>query len=93
MHTLFEQKTTKHGLDKLSVMCHFIPVIESNGNSIQKELNRLKSFIVSQIKRGTNPQEELNLMQGILDYVKSDPGTNERTTAMDYLFDLKFLND
>lgn len=93
MNTLFEDKTTKHGLDKLSVICHFIPVIESNADSIEKRLNRLKSFIVSQIKRGTNPQEEMNLMQGILDYVKSDPGTNDRIKAMDYLFDLKFLND
>lgn len=93
MPTLYSDTTTQYGLDKLAVMLHFMPVLHSDGYSIEKELNKLKSFIVSQIKRGTTPKEELNLMQGILDYVKSEPGSNERTTSMDYLFDLKFLQN
>lgn len=91
-HTLFEDKTSKHGLDKLRLMIRFIPVIEcTERGNLDKELNKLKSYLVSQIKRGTTPQEEINLLQGFRNYFNSEPGSNDRTTAMDYLFDLKFL--
>jgi hypothetical protein len=79
----------KHGIDKLDILIHFMPLLE--GNKVEKNFNRLKSYIVSQIKRGITKQEEVNLMEGIVKYVQSEPGTNERMKSMIYLFNLEFL--
>lgn len=89
-----QQMKTKHGVDKTDLMIRFMPVLEARGSrKLRNSFNRLKSFICQQIKRGITPQEDIRLSEGILKYVQSDPGTNERFQAMDYLFELKFLED
>ena len=85
--------TTKYGVCKLKLMVHFMAVIETKLSKVKGNFTRFKSFIVSQIKRGITPEEEKNLLEGIHNYLKSDQATNERMAAMDYIFELKFLND
>lgn len=85
--------TTKYGIDKTRLMLRFIPVIHATTEKkIDKGLNKLKSFLVQQIKRGITPQENLALLEGIRNYIISDSGTNERMDAIDYLFNLKFID-
>lgn len=84
--------TTKYGIDKTKLMVRFIPVIEATTEKkIDKGLNKLKSFLVQQIKRGITPQENLALLE-IRNYIISDSGTNERMDAIEYLFNLKFID-
>ena len=83
---------TKSGLDKLELMVRFISIIETKKSKVDNESNRTKSWLVQQLKRGLTPSEEVNLMQGILNYIQSDGETNERIEAMKYLFEAEFLN-
>lgn len=82
---------TIHGISKLDIIIRFISVIEATPGTAGFRLNRFKSFLVEKFKRGITPTENANLAQGILNYIQSDPGTNERMNAMNYLFELKFL--
>lgn len=84
---------TKHGIDKLQLMVKFIHVFECEPRNAKSELNKLKSYLVSQLHRGIHPEEDLNLYNGILAYIQSEPATNGRTEAMKYLFELTFLNE
>lgn len=83
---------TKHGIDKLELMIKFMPVVEARGSrQINKSLDKLKSFLVEKLKRGITPQENIDLLQGCLDYTRSYAATTERTKAMNYLFNLEFI--
>lgn len=96
METFFDKelKTKNFGFDKLATMLFFIPVLEaSSEKKLKKAFARLKSFLVQQLQRGITIQEDIDLMKGCQNWIMSDPGTNERFEAMDYLFDLQFLND
>jgi hypothetical protein len=94
MNKLFDRADkTKHGIDKLDIMVHFLPVIESSGRKAKNNFTRFKSFLCEKLKRGITAVEEKNLLEGIVKYLQSEQATNARTEAMDYLFDLKFLND
>lgn len=85
---------TKHGIDKLNLMLFFMPVLDAgSGNQLNKAMDKLKSFLVEKLKRGITAEENISLLQGCLDYTKSDAGTPERFAAMNYLFELKFLKD
>lgn len=89
---LDKELKTKHGIDKLKIMLYFIQILEEKSTKkIRKHSNRLKSFICQQLKRGITPQEEIGLWEGVCNYIKSEPQTKERATAMEYLFELKFL--
>ncbi len=89
-----KELTTKFGIDRLRLMLFFMPLLEANSSKkADRTLNRLKSFLVQQIKRGITAKENLDLLQGCYEWVKSDAQTNERLKAMDYLFDLEFLSD
>ena len=89
---LIKDRKTKFGIDQLDVAIMLLPIIESRGNhQASKALNRFKSFLVQKLKRGITSTEEINLMQGLLDYVRSEPGTNERMKAINYLNELEFL--
>jgi hypothetical protein len=79
----------KHGIDKLQLMAKLMPILE--GQKVKSNYNKLKSYLVSQLKRGITPREEENLCQAIVDYVQSDAASNERIRAMDNLFNLKFI--
>jgi hypothetical protein len=79
---------TKHGIDKLQILVKFFPIIHDGNTSAY---NKLKSFLVCALKRGIKSEEEINMCQGIINYVNSEPGTNERLSAMQYLFNLEFL--
>lgn len=87
------ENTTKHGIEKLELMVRFMSVLEIGESTAEKEFNRFKSWMVEKLKREITPQEEFDLMQGILDYVKSDPATNERFAAMKVLFNMEFIKD
>lgn len=90
----FDRKMkTRQGIDKLQVMVKFMYVVESEVSKLEGNLNRFKSFLCEQLKRGITPEEELSLLSGIDRYIKSNAGENERLEAMDYLFELKFLKD
>lgn len=82
--------TNRIGFDRLDIMVHFLPVLESE--NIEKDMNELKSFISDQIKRELETEEEINLYDGLINYVSSEPATDERSEAMNYLFDFHFLN-
>lgn len=85
--------TTKQGVDKLRLMLHCMSVIEfKSEKQTTKAIDKLKSFLVQQLKRGITPQENIDLLEAIRQYIISDPETNERTSAMNNLFNLKFIN-
>jgi len=86
----FELKT-KHGIDKLQLMCKFLPII--HGENCEEDFDEFKLWINEQIKRDMTDLEELNLMYGASDFIRSDPGTNERDIAMKYLFNADFLDE
>lgn len=82
-------ETTKYGIQTLQLMARLWYVFDGN----EKDYNKFKSWIVSQINRGITKEEELDLMQGILAYIQSEEATDERLQAMKYLFGLEFLRD
>jgi hypothetical protein len=85
--------TTKYGIDRTKLMIRFIPIIEAKTEkAIDREINKMKSFLVQQIKRGITPQENIALLEGVRNYIISDSATNERMAAMKYLFNLDFIN-
>lgn len=86
----FETKT-KHGISKLELMCKFLPVI--HGENCEEDFDKFKLWINEQIKRDMTDLEELNMLYGASDFIRSDPGTNERNSAMKYLFNAEFLDE
>jgi hypothetical protein len=90
---IFEETAGKYKVDKLLVMMKFMAVVESNPDKAQSNLNKFNSFVVSQIKRGITPQENVNIITGFYNYIRSDAATKERTDSMDYMINLKFLED
>jgi hypothetical protein len=80
----------EYGIDTLQLMLRFMAVIEGKSKG-RGAFNSLKSFLVQQLQRGIEAQEEENLLNGILAYLDSEPATEGRTEAMKYLFELKFL--
>lgn len=80
----------KYGIDPVKIAINFMDVLD--GHKMRQSYDRFKSYLVSQIKRGITDQEEFDLAKGILNYVKSEPGSDERLTAIKYLFELQFLN-
>ncbi len=83
---------TPHGIDKCRLMLICMPLLDAKGSTVMdKRLANLKSFIVQQIGRGTTKEEELCMLEALKNYVVSDPQTNERAEAMDYLFNAKFI--
>lgn len=88
---MFEHEVDEFEVDSLDVMIKFIPIWESKNH--KSAYNKLKSFLCQRIKRGITKEEEVNLLQGIGNYINSKPATQERTEAMKYLFNLKFLSN
>lgn len=81
---------TKDGIDKLELMVRFIGVLDAN--NLANEYDDFKSWLNSNLNRKMTNIEEINLAKGILRYIKSDEGTNERLEDMVYLFNTDFLN-
>lgn len=86
-----EAELRKYGIEPLDMMIRFMFVIESNPRDAKQSLNKIKSYLVEKLKRGITPKENIDLLEGILNYLQSEPATNEREVAMKYLFGLKFL--
>jgi tRNA C32,U32 (ribose-2'-O)-methylase TrmJ len=84
---------TDSGIDKLQLMLKFISVLDTEENNAKIEFGKLKSWLYSQLKRKLTAEEEISLLQGILDYLQTEPGTPERMETMNYLFDAKFINN
>ena len=82
---------TKHGIDKLDIMIHLIPVINTKPGKAKTGYNQFKSFLVEKLKRGITTLEEIALAQAILNYIQSDAKTNERFHAIKCLSELDFL--
>lgn len=97
MENIFiEELTTKNGIDKLELMVKFMPLLITPNESekkIKNNYNSLKSFLVSQLNRGISLSEEDNLLSGIVDYLETKEATPERMKAMEYLFNLEFINN
>ncbi len=85
--------TTKHGIDKLDIMIKIMRIVTSKGRKISTNFDKFKSFLVQQLQRGLTPAEIRDLSKGLLDYINSEEGSNERFKAMEYLFNLEFLTD
>ncbi len=82
---------TKHGIDKLDVMIRFMKVLNDEKRKKHSSYDRFKSFLVQQLQRGLTAQEEVDMVEGMLKYVRSEPGSNERLDSMKYLFELEFI--
>lgn len=82
----------KHGLDKLELMCRFLQIVESKKSNVKSDFNRFKSWLVQQLGRGISKREEIALAQGIVNYIRSEAGTNERGKAISYLFEGEWLD-
>lgn len=83
--------TRKGNLDKLNVTVRILGILETKNP--KSDYNKFKSYLVSQLKRGITPQEEMNLAQGIVNFIQTDGGTNERLKTMEYLIELEFLEE
>ena len=86
-----QERTTKHGINKLELMAEFISVIE--GKKVESNYNRFKSWLVEKLQRGLTLGEEERLLKGIVAYIQSEVATNERTKTMNFLFNTEFLED
>lgn len=81
-----------YGIDKTYVLLKIMEIIEApNVKKGKSVLNRFKSFLVQQLKRGLKQSEDLNFKKGIMAYIETDPESNERMDAINYLMELKFL--
>ena len=86
-----QDRTTKHGIDKLELMVEFISIIQ--GKKAKKDYNRFKSWLVEKLQRGLTLGEEERLLEGIVAYIQSEVATNERAKSMRFLFDTEFLEN
>jgi hypothetical protein len=85
---------TKFGIDKLELMCKFMKILaieEVDEVKINSSLLDIKTFLAEKIKRELTGEEYLNMLQGIHDYMASDPATNERINSINYLLNLDFV--
>ena len=93
------ERKTKFGIDKLSLMIAFMPVLDIDSDSkdwkekLNESIDELKSFLSTNIKRDLTETEHVNMLKGLKDYACSDSATNERMKAMEYLFNLEFINE
>ena len=87
------KETTKHGLNTLCLMINFISVFECKEDQEITEFEKLLSWLCIQLQRDITTEEEFNIAKGILKYIQSEPGTDERFDAMKYLFSAEFLQD
>lgn len=83
------QAANKHNIDKFDLAYHFMKIFD--GHDPEQEYNELKSFLQEELKRKMTPGEELNLLQLILDFNKSEPVTIERSKALNSLFQCDFI--
>ncbi len=83
---------TKHGIDKLAIMVKFMRIIHAKNSKAKTEFFRFQSFLVQQLQRGLTAEESMNFAQGIVNYINTEEGTNERLDSMKYLFELEFIN-
>lgn len=81
--------TNRLGICKSSIMVQFLVFIESPSTETLKET---VSFITKHIKRAVTLQESIAMIDLVLEYSQSEPGTNERNVCMNKLFDFEFLN-
>jgi hypothetical protein len=82
---------TKYGIDKLELIINFLTIIE--GTILEENIKEFTIWLEIAIKRHLTDIEEKNLYTGIINYLQSDPGTNERTLVMNDLFNLNFLDE
>jgi len=89
---------TKHGIDKLQLMVVFMPLLccgdendAKDSDKIDIHIDKIKLFLAENLKREITTREYINLLKGCRNYVISEPGTNERSASMKYLFELDFL--
>lgn len=88
------EHSNKFGIEPVLVSVKFIPLLCMERYSEKKytqALIRIKSFLVSQIKRGITATEERDMLNAVIKFYKADPGTNQRIQATNYLLKLKFL--
>lgn len=98
MFTDLETKN-KFGIDKLELMIEFMgimtvgdnPLDDISDQKIEALLLKLKTFLEQKIKRDFTSKEYIDLMEGLVNYTASDPGTNERINSLEYLFNLDFI--
>jgi hypothetical protein len=91
-----ETLTTNGGLDKLEVTILFLPILTSDGedlDEVKKDIDKLIKFLSDGFKREITPEERIAMLEGCKNYVNTEPATNERYAAMEYLFNLKFLSE
>ncbi|HYH13683.1 MAG TPA: hypothetical protein VD794_00590 [Flavisolibacter sp.] len=81
---------TKHGFDRLDILVHLMPVLEAK--DLDNNFNSFKNYLAQLLKRRLTALEEYEMCQAILDYIQSEPETNERMKAMKHLFGLEFIN-
>lgn len=85
------EEKTESGIDKLQLMVKFISVLEAEEKKVNMEFGLLKTWLSQQLKRKITSTEEVALLEGIGDYLHSEPATPERMKAMNFLFNAKFI--
>lgn len=60
---------------------------------IDKDFDNFVSFASKQIKREINSNERLKLLEGFLNFVKSEEGSNERVNSIEYIVEFNFLEN
>lgn len=84
---------TDSGIDKLQLILKFMSVLDADEVKTKVEFGKLKLWLYSQLKRKITTEEEISLLEGILNFIRSEPATPERMTAMNYLFNAKFIKN
>lgn len=91
MKEAFSTTTERYGIDKLELMVSILNLLDSEENYFDKNLQNLKDLITSKARRAITSEEEINLLEGLKKHLHSEPGSNERTESMQYLFEVEFL--
>lgn len=88
------KETTKFGIDRLDWMAEILGILcfeEEDLKILDKNVKSTKAWLEDQIKRELTPVEYKDFLQGCLNYTKSEPASNERLSAINYLTDIDFI--
>lgn len=83
----------KYGISKLDISIYFLTLIEGGKECFDANYNAVIDFLQTELKRKLTQMEITKMGQGLIAFIKSELGTNERLNTMDYLFNLEFLSD
>jgi hypothetical protein len=77
----------KFNIDPTEILVKFLSVIDNDTN-YEEQFKKFIYFLESKINRKISDHEQLDFSVAVLDYIQSEPATQERTQIMKKIFNL-----